>query len=447
MTRHNKNAIFHAALALVVVLGIAVFAVRPALAVCCAPVAACDGNCTSISANQTEQTIEHINTEFTNHREWIIRTFFEQHVLPAMMLFAEQITAMAMHQVMIVGTFLDAKHQLETQRLFQQLMAEAHKDYHPSEGMCTFGTAMRSLAASDRNTDLTAIAFSARGQQRELLSGNSIAANGQTSDYLSRIAQFREIYCNQSDNAGNLNELCPNPSDDLGRTDNDINFTNLVDGPLTLQLDFTPEGDPDHAENLHANNVSADEEDLLALTANLYAHKVAPTVSQSFVADMNGAVIPQGTINYMNVRSIAAKRSVARNSLVSIAAMKAQGEAQVQPYLYAIMREMGISDDEEIEEYLGERPSYYAQMEVLTKKLYQNPVFYTELYDKPANVDRKTVAMQAIELMQRRDMYRSVLRSEATLSVMLETALLDEQEKVTNEIDRLAEDGEFATMP
>ena len=112
------------------------------------------------------------------------------------------------------------------------------------------------------------------------------------------------------------------------------------------------------------------------------------------------------------------------------------------------MKEMGIQDEDEIKAYLGERPSYYAQMEVLTKKLYQNPVFYTELYDKPANVERKTVAMQAIELMQRRDMYRSVLRSEATLSVMLETALAEQdQEKVTNEINRLAEDGEFATLP
>lgn len=419
-----------------------------ALAFCCAPVAACDGNCTSISASQTEQTIQHIDTEFQNHREWMIKTLFEQNVLPAMMLFAEQMTAMAMHQVMIVGTFLDAKHQLETQRLFQQLTAEAHKDYQPSEGMCTFGTAMRSLAASERKTDLTAVALSARVQQRELLSGNNVAAQGQLSDYLSRIDQFRKIYCNLNDNGGQLFELCPNPSPDLGRTDKDINFTSMIDSPLTLKLDFTPDGDVDHQLNQHVNTLSPDEEDLLALMANLYAHKVAPTVTPKFLSDVNGVPNPQGTSNYMNVRSIAAKRSVARNSLVAIAAMKAQGKEEVEPYLYAIMKEMGIADDDEIEKYLGDRPSYYAQMEVLTKKLYQNPVFYTELYDKPANVERKTVAMQAIELMQRRDMYRSVLRSEATLSVMLETAIGDEeQEKITNEIDRLGEDAEFATMP
>lgn len=448
MTRDVKNIGSRILLmAFVIVLGFSM-SIGKAYAFCCSPVAGCSANCSQISATQTSQTITHIKTEFTNHREWMVKVMFEQHVLPALMLFAEQMTAMAMHQVMIIGALLDAKHQLETQRLFQQLMAEAHKDYQPSEGMCTFGTAMRSLAASDRNTDLVAGMLSQRGLQRELLSGDNLAANGQTTDYLSRIDQFRKVYCNLSDNAGKLNELCPNPSTDLGRTDNDISYTNLVESPLTLKLDPTDEGDADHSGNAHLQTVSADEEDLMALGANLYATKVAPTIAATFLSDQDGNPIDEGVQNYQNIRSIAAKRSVARNSFVSIAAMKAQGEKEVQPYLYAIMKEMGISDEEEIEKYLGDRPSYYAQMEILTKKLYQNPIFYTELYDKPANIDRKTVAMQAIELMQRRDMYRSVLRSEATLSVMLETALLEKDEdKLVNEINRLAEDGEFATMP
>jgi hypothetical protein len=86
-------------------------------------------------------------------------------------------------------------------------------------------------------------------------------------------------------------------------------------------------------------------------------------------------------------------------------------------------------------------------MEILTKKLYQNPTFYTELYDKPANVARKNASMQAIELMQRRDMVRSLLRSEAVLSVMLETALMEKQDKIANEIPTLSDDGELVKLP
>lgn len=415
-------------------------------AACVSRLNGCSSGCISTSLQQRDITTRFITGEFTFHRTWMVEVFFEQHILPALMLFAEQISAAAMGQVVSVGMFLDAKHQLETQRLFQQMMAEAHKDYQPSEGLCTFGTNVRSLAASDRNVDLTAMGISNRVLQRELLSGSSVSGGGQTSDYLSRIAQFRALYCNQADNGRGLQLLCPQGSAQIGRRNNDINYTAVLESPLTLQLDFTAQGNPDHANNDHINTVSTDEEDIFALSANLYAHNVAPTVPQSFLSDENGIANPQGINHYINIRSIAAKRSVARNSFASIAAMKSQGEAEVQPYLYAIMREMGVAEAE-VPIYLGERPSYYAQMEILTKKLYQNPSFYTELYDKPANVDRKLVSMQAIDLMQRRDIYRSVLRSEAILAVMLETALGEQQDKVSNEINRMTVEGELVTLP
>ena len=75
-------------------------------------------------------------------------------------------------------------------------------------------------------------------------------------------------------------------------------------------------------------------------------------------------------------------------------------------------------------------------MEILTKKIYQNPDFYTNLYDKPANVERKGVALQAIGLMQKFDLFKSNLRSEASLSVLLELAVIDLQKEVENEFGR-----------
>lgn len=383
--------------------------------------------------------------EFVIHREWMVKVFFEAHILPALMLFAEQITAMAMHQVSVIGAFLDAKHQMETQRLFQQMMAQAHKDYHPSEGMCVFGTNMRSLAASDRNMDLSAATFAARGVQRELLAKDAVATNGSSTDILSRLKQFRDIYCNPKDNGKGLENLCPSPMD-ATRTNKDIDYTATFDAPLTLKVDFTQDGNIDHQDNKHVQTLSGDEEDIIALSANLYAHNVAPYIPLSLLSKKRGILNQEGMAHYMNIRAIAAKRSVARNTFASIMAMKSQGEKEVQPYLFALVKEMGITDEEELKKYLGDRPSYYAQMEILTKKLYQNPNFYTELYDKPANVERKNVSMKAIELMQKRDIYRSILRSEAILSVMLETALADEQSRITNEINSLPEDGTVISL-
>src|SRR5690606_24858080 len=112
-------------------------------------------------------------------------------------------------------------------------------------------------------------------------------------------------------------------------------------------------------------------------------------------------------------------------SFAAITAMRAAGDPESQPYLYKMVQELGVPDDD-IEKMLGKHPSYFAQMELLTKKAFQNPVFYTDLYDKPANIDRKGAALQALGLMQDRDMYESLLRSEAVLSVLLEMMIAEE---------------------
>ena len=86
-------------------------------------------------------------------------------------------------------------------------------------------------------------------------------------------------------------------------------------------------------------------------------------------------------------------------------------------------------------------------MGVMTKKWLQNPNFYTNLIDKPANVQRKGVALQAIGLMQKFDMLKSYLRSEASLSVLLELAVMDLQDDVENEMNVVEGSGVIVPAP
>ena len=151
----------------------------------------------------------------------------------------------------------------------------------------------------------------------------------------------------------------------------------------------------------------------------------------------NGRIIQKGAMAYMDVRSLHAKRSVAEASFAAQAAMRAQGTDNIQPYMQAILEEMGIPEDQALE-MIGEKPSYQAQMELLGKTLYQTPNFYTELYDKPTNVERKIVAMQAIGLMQRRDAYRSSLRREALEAVTLETLLTEMETEIRNDMGQVS---------
>lgn len=405
---------------------------KSAYALSCTKCGACGGyvtSCAKASLDQSVDTIKHITDEFTKHREWMIKDFWEDKLLPGLMLMTEQLTVAAMQQVQIIGTFFDAKHQLETQRLFQELAAQAHKDYHPSEGMCTFGTSVRSLAASARNTEFASDLLATRALARQTLQGD-VVSSPIGADRMSRFNQFITTYCEPKDNAGTLDVLC-GAGGNAARRNKDINYTATLDVPMTLEMDMT----------MGAAGGSADKndaEDILALGANLYGHQVPSIIMKGTISlDKDNKPSPGANL-LQDVRALTAKRMVAHNSFAAQAAQKAMGEKEVEPYLTALLKGMGVPDDD-IKNMIGERPSYYAQMEILTKKIYQNPVFYTDLYDKPANVRRKEVAMQAIDLMQKRDMFRSLLRAEASLSVMLETLVAAEQRILANEIDPAGE--------
>lgn len=426
-------------------------------ALCVQGVLGCDTNCGCTSTKQTcpkigkcvtGSTIAHITDEFIRHRDWLILTVWDAHVLPAMLLMTEQLTTTAMYQALGIGMLLDAKHQLETQALFQKLHARAHKDYHPSRGVCTFGTNMRSLAASDRNAEFSQIVVAARSLQRNMLSGEIYTSSGPGSKTRSDLDVFLRVFCNPSDNAEGLKKLCDEGGEGADRYNKDVDYTRTLDRPFTLEIDFTP--NPGIMGGI--DGATPDENDLFALGANLYGHESPPHIPEAYLASDDMKPKLTGALSYMDLRALAAKRAVAANSFAAIVGMKAQGEEEVKPYIKALLKKMGIPE-EEIKDMMGykerkkEKPSYYLQMELLTKKLYQRPYFYTELYDKPANVARTDVAMRAIGNIQKRDIYRSLLRSEAIMSVWLETLLDDSQKEIQNQTDRLTQEGKVLPIP
>jgi len=374
--------------------------------------------CQCQSDRETDVTLQHITDEFIRHREWLVNVVFEAHVLPAMMLMTEQIVTTAMDQMLILGGFFDAKHQLETQRLVQTLEAQAHAQSHPREGMCQFGTMTRSLAATQRDKEITAFAMASRFIQRQNLNGDGISGGGRADDYRSRFEQMTRIYCNPNDLSGGIDDICD--ADDAARMNNDVNFTALA-LKNNLFLDFAV---PEFRQ---------DEEDVLALQANLYGHRIMPRIPEDRMSNEDGTIIREGAQLLMKMRALTAKRSVAQASFAHFVADRTDGGDLVQPYMQAALEEMGIGEDQAIERF-GERPSYHTQMMFLTNTMLQNPTFYSDLYDKPENVDLKKVSIQAFNLKLRHDMYESILRSNANQAVLLETYIDQHADRVSNEI-------------
>lgn len=423
---------------------------RPANATCCS----CTATVLSKEIQEwlippegtTPKIKMHVSDEFKAHRRWFVSTLFEDNILPAMMLMAEQLSAVAMQQVFIIGTFLDAKHQMETQQLLQKMQARAHKDYHPSVGMCEFGSAIKSLAATERRGEYNAIVLSARSQDRALGNAYTSAAPGEFQDQNTRLKQFREKFCDPRDNNNGLTYLCDHDgvggSDNMGaegpqRMNADIDYGSTIDYHMTIDVYF--DDSTINAEEQWGPN----EEAVFALASNLYGHYTFPRIPGELLeSPLDETIIlnPAQKL-YMDVRAHQAKNSVAENSFNAIVGMKARGTQGSQDYLFHLLRELGIPSGDEVEFLLTATPSYDAQMEILAKKIYQNPNFYTNLYDKPANVVRKGVALQAIGLMQKFDLFKSNLRSEASLSVLLELAVSDLQQEIENELPQMSGTG------
>ena len=328
-----------------------------------------------------------------------------------------QITTMMMQQVQIVGTFFDAKHQLETQALIQEKAAQAHKDYQPSTQMCEFGTFVRNLANTEKRSDLTKTALTRAMLDRALATGDSKTSKDGM-DQRTKKRALIDKFCNSVDNAKQNALLCDGTYKPE-QVNADINFTRSIDAPLTLDI------------NLLDTNIKPDEENIFAFLDYIFMHDRFPWMSQSKTVLFN-FIGP-----YQDMRSIIAMRSVAQNSFAEIIAQKTAGpdnaDESVGPFMKALLREIGIADDD-IETTIGKNPSYYAQMEMLTKKIYQHPEFISNLYDKPANVKRIRAAMTAIKLMQDRDIHDALLRREMLMSMMLELKLRDQQNDLLNRV-------------
>ena len=385
-----------------------------------------------------DTTNDHIDEEFDIWEKWIEDVFVPAFMEPEYLYhLVEQMTTTAVYQVFAIGTLFDAKQELEMQRVFQKKTTEALRDYQPSVGICSIGTTVRSLADAERRAETTTFVLSQRSQDRQMGNMHSPAAGGGANDKNNRLEQFRRRYCDTHDNNDTFMKVCGSANGGRGKTLNkDIDYNRTVDSHRTMEIDFTD------------GELTDDEEDVMTLASNLYSHDIFNRLEEDIYIDTTPESQSDRLRIVLEQRHIVAKRSVAEHSYNTIVGMKSWGSPEPEDppdpleeansvdtarYLAVILEQLGM-DNDEIEYFLGERPSYFTQMEMVTKKVFQQPEFYADLYDKPTNVDRKKVALQAIGLMQDFDTWQSYLRIESLLSVILELEVAKYQAAVENPV-------------
>ena len=286
-----------------------------------------------------------------------------------------------------------------------------------------------SLAASETKGKANRLIMIERSLGRQLGRLGTSGATSANRDAEGRAANVLSRYCDKQDNGGKNSGICQNSSDQFLNADMD--FVRTFDSKPTLDIDFT-EG---------RSAATDDEKNITALGDNIFASDLFSRPKSGNV-DADGA-LTDARLSVMDLRALVAKRSVAENSFNTLVGMKSRGSGMDSsggplgstPYISAVLKELGL-ETKPAEAYLGKAPSYDAQMEVLTKKIFQSPSFYVNLMENPANVGRQYAAMQSFGLMQQRDIFDSILRSEMLLSLIVELEVGKYQDDAQSQMDR-----------
>lgn len=373
------------------------------------------------------------------HNEFYMDTLYKLGFQPFMQAMSATLRNAEMIATISEGSFIDAQNMMLGMLHIQKSLVQTSKNYAPSEQICRFGTLSRSVANSEQLSKVATIGFSTQAVQRQMLRSGMATADakgagktiGGSADIKNRWAQFTTVFCDKGDfnedkTANNTNPFCTNADDTMHNMD--INLSRTLELPYSLELDYVAA----------PGAQSKDTQSIMALASNLYGSKIITNLTGSDLQEIAKGKSDNSTTlaslkNFFDYRSVVAKRSVAENSLATIAGLKAFGDSASTKYMEEVIKRLGITDPvKDPLRLLGNRPSYDSQMKVLTKLIYQDPLFYANLMDSPANVARQQSAMKGIALAQDRDIYESLRRSEMLLSTLLEVYVEAEQDKFTD---------------
>lgn len=299
--------------------------------------------------------------------------------------------------------FIDGANLVTGIRKINNQLTNTAKDYAPSEQICRFGTLSRSLALTQNSAERNKMTFERMMNDTNARREGTLFEDQQVG-IVTRMSEFQKKYCDKPDNNNFLKDYCNvtvTPDLTINR---DVDFTRVFDTPLTFDIDL---GSSTHAST-----------SLVALFRNM------TYVSPYDNVNTQKKNLPEN-ISIDLARSLNASRSVANNSFAALVGDKIKGSNGSAVYMQEALKKLGLSQ-QDAKKLIGDNPSYFAQMEVITKKIYQDPAFFANLYDSPANVDRQSVAMAAITLQQDRDFLESLRRKEMLLSTLLSLKLKPE---------------------
>lgn len=348
----------------------------------------------------TEQVIK---TYFYNTRDalekWMYNDFADM-IIKSMQKQSQQVTLNQKEAVIASGAKEDAVTANNHTRLHALSQSDKALSLTPDAALCRDASAVRTLVGVEAAATATQNEAAERLTAYHSYTAGSSAARGEGWEKEARINTARNLYIDPRDHGGAVQGMDVTEGGGQKRINNDLDFARMVGQPLTVD---TTRGGMD---------------DLMALSQNLYGNEMFYDINPDRL-----------NAQLFDLRQIQAKRNVLLNSFMAQVGLKAKGHSDVTPQTIAAFQQLGLPQAV-IDRDLKGRPSYYALMEVITKRQYQDANFYAGLIKNPAAQDRSAATMRAFTNMQMRDMVQSLQRQEVLYAMLLELRLLKRQEIV-----------------
>lgn len=380
----------------------------------------CDPTVVALHIRTQQNVKQFIDNEYRKHKNFLEQKFWKEKLEPALQKYTQQEVMTTQEKTKAEAAVADAAIANNTAAALGEQQAENALTYQANPQVCGVATGVRSLAeAGSKSQDVVAETMMA-SVDRRLAIDVPAGKSPQEADTDTRRDVFTKRFCNPDAWGGAMRSICKKAGDLMDR---DIAYRDTVDAPWTLNIR------PDYASKAR-REWTEDEVAVDALRTNLFGHQLFPRPTK---AEFENRDVQ---IGYMNQRALEAKRNVAQYSFDTLVGQKAAGSPAAKEWLEASLTKLGLQMDDETRAKIKDEPSYYAIMEVLTKRMYQDPNFYANLLQPGPQVAQTQASLQAVGLMQMRDVYESMLRSELILSLIVEMELAEQQEVVQRNTDQ-----------
>ncbi len=320
---------------------------------------------------------------------------------PALGAFSEQVTLSDQKVWMEMNSNMNTAHQTYgAQTAIQEDKYQSIMDVMPYEQTCNFISATTSMTGSDTKSKGALESFTQQGLHRSMGLPGDIASLGPDEDREVRFELASSRYFDDEEMQGALVSYATGTDD--RRFGADIDPATLL-GKGTLAIDVG---------NL---TLTADEEDVFALKTNLYNDTTLTRLTPSDLQEY-------GSLDELDeIQRLAALQAIAEYSFDSIVALKVEGNPQSGSAIRAILNKLGVSSDGA--NYLigaNSRPSYLQQLKILSKTMQSTPETHVDHVVEKTELMRELAIKEAIELMVKFEMYKSLQRSTVMMAQLHE---------------------------